>query len=808
MENTYGAIEESRCLVLFYNRKNHTFEYHKDLIAYFDNDYRLADKALWDYFSEAGILSAEDADSIRQICLELNDQQNTYTKYFWLFNKGFHALVFVYHGDFVSITLRDLSPFHRQHEGGHRDDLTGLLNRNNFYSEVEAIIDGEPSKQYALCYFDVEKFKAVNDLFGFAEGDNLLIYIAHNLQNLNAIAASCRLSADKFAFLANVTDQPADHIVNILLPEIKRFKASYEINCNVGIYLISDLQENAPHMLDKAMLAQSAIKGKYDRKINYYTNELRDAMLSEQEIVSSMNSALEENQFVVYYQPQYDHSTGMIIGAEALVRWAHPEKGLIPPNAFIPLFERNGFIDRLDHYVFEQVCQFLRHCIDRGYALIPISINFSMGDVYSHNFVEGLENIRKKYDVPSRLLRIELTERILISNSSIINEIFRELHECGYIIELDDFGSGYSSLTTLKNLDVDIVKLDMLFLENADHNSRGGTILSSVINMTKWLKIPVIAEGVETIQQADFLRSIGCNYIQGYLYSQPIPEKEYEALLSAGLIGSIIPQMHVIDTMNFANFWDPKSQETLIFNNFVGGAAIVRYNRTTKHREVLRVNQKFLQELGMNLSEREVIHGDCHSFLSETDKLHYLNTLNNAIDTMEEQECETWRQIHSSCCGDETICLRSNVKVIGSSGDQFLFYEMIRNVTNEKLTYQSMQDTERRFKMASEQVNIYFWEYTVATKEMRPCFRCMRDLGLPPLLRNYPDSAIEAGIFPPEVADMYRDWHVQVANGVESLEAIIPLTMDRVPFHVRYTTEFDENGNPVKAYGSAALVVD
>ncbi len=808
MENKYGAIEESRCLVVFYNRKNHTFEYHKDLIAYFDNDNSLADKPLWDYFAEKGTLSAADADLIRQICLELNDNQNTYTKYFWLFDKGFHAFVFVYHGNFVSITLRDLSPFHRQSEGGSRDDLTGLLNRSNFYSEIENIIVHDPSKLYALYYFDVEKFKAINDLFGFAEGDNLLIFIARNLQNLDMILASCRLSADRFAFLADVTDQSPDSIINALLPEIKRFKSSYEINCNMGIYLIHDLQESGAHMLDKAMLAQSSIKGNYARKVNYYTDELRMAMLSEQEIVSSMNSALEDKQFVVHYQPQYDHSTGMIIGAEALVRWQHPEKGLISPGVFIPIFEKNGFIDQLDHYVFETVCRFLRRCIDQNYAMIPVSVNFSINDVYSQNFVEELEAIRKKYDVPSRLLRIELTERVLINNSKTINDIFKGLHDCGYIIELDDFGSGYSSLNTLKNLDVDIIKLDMLFMEDQGENGRGGTIVSSVINMAKWLSIPVIAEGVETIQQADFLRSIGCNYVQGYLYAKPIPEQDYESLLNAGQIGSIIPQMNVIDSMNFANFWDPTSQETLIFNNFVGGAAIMRYNRTTKKLEILRVNQKFLQELGMNLSEKEIIHEHCHDFLTADDESRYLEMLNNAMNHMDEQESETWRKIHSSCCGDETICLRSNVKVIGRSGEQVLFYEMIRNVTNEKRTYQLMQDTERRFKMASEQVNIYFWEYTIATKEMRPCFRCMRDLGLPPLLRNYPDSAIEMGIFPPEVADMYRDWHVQVANGVKNLEAVIPLTMDRVPFHVRYTTEFDENGNPVKAYGSAALVVD
>jgi len=147
------------------------------------------------------------------------------------------------------------------------------------------------------------------------------------------------------------------------------------------------------------------------------------------------------------------------------------------------------------------------------------------------------------------------------------------------------------------------------------------------------------------------------------------------------------------------------------------------------------------------------------------------------------------------------------VRMIGKSDTSILFYAMIRNITAEKRRYIDVLDSERRFKMASEQVNIYYWEYTVATREMRPCFRCMRDLGLPALLTNYPDSAIEMGVFPPEVADMYRDWHRQIAEGVRELEAVIPLTVGRVPFRVRYTTEFDENGRPVKAYGSAALVV-
>jgi len=182
--------------------------------------------------------------------------------------------------------------------------------------------------------------------------------------------------------------------------------------------------------------------------------------------------------------------------------------------------------------------------------------------------------------------------------------------------------------------------------------------------------------------------------------------------------------------------------------------------------------------------------------------------LDKAIETGQEQECVTWRHIKSSCCGFERLCIRSTVSMIGKSDDEFIFYAAIRNITAEKEKESSGEQYEFQFKNVMEQVNIYYWEYTVATKEMRPCYRCMRDLGLPPVVYNYPEPAIEQGIFPQDYADMYRDWHKQIAEGVEHLEAVIPLTVGRVPFRVRYNTEFDELGRPIKAYGSATLVVD
>jgi len=523
-------------------------------------------------------------------------------------------------------------------------------------------------------------------------------------------------------------------------------------------------------------------------------------------LMADREAAISGKQFIPYYQPQYNHSTGMIVGAEALTRWKHPEFGMVSPALFIRQFEEDGFISKVDLAMFEQVCAFLRRCIDSNCVVVPVSVNISRRDLSVEGFVSDMDAIRAKYGVPTKFIRIEITESIAAGGIEKVSAFITELHKLGYVVEMDDFGSGLSSLNALKELDFDMIKLDMNFLGGDISQGKSGTILSSVVRMCKWLGLPVIAEGVKTVQQADFMRSIGCDYIQGYLYSGPISGDEYIKKLSDKTVGALVPEMTFMEKLDVGSFWSPDSQETLIFNNYVGGAAVFEYKSGSA--EIFRVNQKFLKELGMNMSEKDIISRDPLDFIDANDRPAYEQMLKRAIESGDEEECEAWRTIKSACCGEEHLCIRSTVRLIGKSPVSYLFYETIRNITAEKMQFTTMLETEKRFKMASEQVNIYFWEYTVATHEMRPCFRCMRDLGLPPLVTNYPDTAIEMGIFPPEVADMYRDWHRQIEAGVPSLEAVIPLTVGRVPFLVRYTTEFDDLGNPVKAYGSAALVVD
>lgn len=780
-------------------------------------------RPLWQILKEENIMEFDKADNLQDTIQEiavakspqvffaecyLRDATKARRKY----RLGF---VCPFPGNQIHITFTDINDEVADSQKGadlpECDELTGLLERRYFYGAVRKIMENDKAGviagEYALLHFNVIRFKAINDIFGMEAGDRVLVYIAEIIEDvIKAGDVACRPDADRFLVFTHASGEELEGMLEEILDAMSHYQLPFEIACNVGIYITGTEDLSVDAMIDRAIIAQSIIKGSYTKKYNYYTEELRNQMLGELEIVGMMQPALEERHFVIYYQPQYSHSTGLLVGAEALVRWKHPERGLISPGIFIPIFEKNGFITQLDLYVFEEVCAFIRRSLDKNFHVVPISSNFSRHDIFMPDFVEKLEEIRMKYDVPTKYLRVEITESAVVDNPKYTNEIIRKLHNCGYIVEMDDFGSGYSSLNVLKDIELDIIKLDMLFMSQETESNRGGTILSSIVRMAKWLGMPVIAEGVEHVEQADFLRSIGCDCIQGYLYSKPLPEEEYEEILTGNAVGIDIAQMQLLDILNANDFWDPKSQETLIFSHYVGGAAIFDYHEGEV--EILRVNKKYLQEIGMNMTEKDLIECNPWSFFDDANRRIYEDMLKQAIETGEEQECETWRDITSASCGTERFCIRSSVRMIAKSEGSYLFYAMIRNVTAEKMHLLEVADNERRFKMASEQVNIYFWEYTVATHEMRPCFRCMRDLGLPPLLKNYPDSAIEMGVFPEEVADMYRDWHVQIANGVKELEAVIPLTVARIPFRVKYTTEFDESGRPVKAYGSAALVVE
>jgi len=684
-----------------------TYDFEKKIYQYPENaekffSAKFDGRSLFDIFREDRVASEETVSVLEEYLNSILTTDNPKVRFMEAYLRSadstfrWHCVGFIpsVSGKYVNITFTDIADELAEIEMSGRDPLTGLLQHNTFCDAVEGIIrkdeKGILDGMYAMVCFDIIRFKAVNDIFGNEGGDRLLKHVAHVLNSLLKPGDySCRSNADRFVFFTKTQGKELGVLVDDIMNRISELDIPFEIMCNMGIYVTGDMVLPAGMMIDRALLAQSTIKGSYTTKVSYYQESLRAAMLTEQDILGIAGTALEEGHFVLYYQPQYNHVDGSIIGAEALVRWKHPERGLISPGIFIPIFEKNGYISKLDFYVFEHACAFLKKCRENNLPLIPISTNFCRHDFYLTDFAEKLEEIRKKYDVPAKLLRVEITESAIMGGSEQVNEMIKRLHSYGYIVEMDDFGSGYSSLNVLKDIEMDVIKLDMLFLSAETDSSRGGTILSAVVRMAKWLKVPVIAEGVETLKQADFLQSIGCSYIQGYLYSRPLPEDQYVELIEESAVGNMHSHIHSAEEEVFCDFWDPKSQETLIFSNYVGGASIFDYHEGAL--EVLRVNKKYLKEMGTEQSEKDIIETDLLDTFDEENKQIYLAMIQRAIDTMEEQECDTWRTFSFS--GKECrICIRSSVQVIAKNDSSYLFYEMIHNVTNEVHHYKELME--------------------------------------------------------------------------------------------------------------------
>ena len=305
-----------------------------------------------------------------------------------------------------------------------------------------------------------------------------------------------------------------------------------EFRISFGLYIIDEPAVPVDTMLDRAAHAQRSIKGNYMRHKAYYDDKLRSQESEQRFVLNEMAKALSQGQFQVYYQPKVRMTNRALVGAEALVRWAHPQRGLLSPQLFIPIFEKNGFIMALDSFVWHSVCSDLRRWLDEGRKVPPVSVNVSRVDLYNPRLVDVIVSVADKFNLPRHLLELELTESSFISDTQRLSQVTEELRGAGFSILMDDFGSGYSSLNALNDIDVDVLKLDMAFLSKSVETLRGTSILRDTIHMAKNIGLAVLAEGVETEGHRQKLLSLGCNYAQGYLFSRPVTVAEYERLMS------------------------------------------------------------------------------------------------------------------------------------------------------------------------------------------------------------------------------------------------------------------------------------
>lgn len=411
------------------------------------------------------------------------------------------------------------------------DRLTGLFSREYFYQKVQERLNESTGTSYAIVCSNVENFKVYNDIFGIRAGDEVLRRIADLFRGMMGENGICaRYGADRFLCLMRQER----------LPEWMRVHSSAEklpglsnIELKWGVYKITNRAVPVEKMCDRAFLVADSIKGRYNQRIGIYDDVLRDKLLREQAITESMETALAEGQFSVYLQPKYWLQNDTMAGAEALARWIHPELGFMNPGEFIPLFEKNGFITKLDRYVWEQTCKKLQQWRQKGYPDIAVSVNVSRADVYQEDLPATMSSLVAQYGIEPRQLHLELTESAYTENPNQIIAVVDELRNRGFVIEMDDFGSGYSSLNMLNQVHFDILKLDMKFIQTETAKPGEMSIMRFVVNLAKWLNLSTVAEGVETKAQLERLRDVGCDYAQGYYFSRPLPVQEFEKLLAA-----------------------------------------------------------------------------------------------------------------------------------------------------------------------------------------------------------------------------------------------------------------------------------
>ncbi|MBR2526302.1 GGDEF domain-containing protein [bacterium] len=426
------------------------------------------------------------------------------------------------------------------------DDVTGGYNKAKFIIEAQNILKNvSPQDKYALILMDIAKFKVINELYGFDMANVILkdIYgiIKANMPEKYLLARS--YAATYIFIIKYANDNDINNIIDKIHHDISNYnndkmKKLKTMNNKVvaklvplfGVYLINDITVPIYMMCDRVGLAKRTISDDVNKYISYYDDNLRRKLLNEKNIEDEMHAALASHQFVMYLQPKYDMKSLKIAGGEALVRWVHPTKGFIPPGEFIPLFEKNGFVLNVDRYMWEQACKAIKSWIERGYNPVPISVNVSRLHLSNEFFIDDLKELVAKYDIPTKLLELELTETASFEDFDKFKDIVSELKAQGFSIAMDDFGSGYSSLNMLRQIPCDILKLDRGFINDTTTSERGKIVVQSVLSMAKNLSLKTVSEGIETVEQAQFLTDSGCDIAQGFLYAKPMPLEEFERL--------------------------------------------------------------------------------------------------------------------------------------------------------------------------------------------------------------------------------------------------------------------------------------
>lgn len=711
---------------------------------------------------------------------------------------------------------------------------------DDFNHHAKAILQNSDtdSDEYALASLDFDNFNYINDMFSYEAGDAVLQRLLEHFATwLTDDECFSRLHADHFVFLVkpSQTETLIERFCKMtdtkdVLADI--LPSHYNLVCSGGIVSISEYGEDFSVWMDKATFARKQAKGNHVNTFLMYDKKMDEELKWRKTITLMMESALREHEFEMYLQPKVLIKTGQVVGAEALVRWNNKHHGMIYPDRFIPILEQNGFIKQLDFFMLGQACQFLKKDITEGRVPLPISVNFSKMHLRSVGFVEKVFYTVNRHAIPTNLIEIEVTENIYLGDFEALIEIASALKCLGFKVSLDDFGSAYSSLNYLKDLPLDVIKIDKGFLNATENTDKGKIIIAKVVELVKSLRLIPIMEGVETEEQVDFLQKLSCDFGQGYFYAKPMPAAAYAEFIKNNAVLdnveqylaeqqqnddkaylNIIPQEFQMD--NWELYTLGKNIDMGLMKGYLDGDATVQY-----------VNDRALEYLGYTRQEfREIFHNSIVAFTHPDDAAIVQNNARQLIETGKPLRFQTRAirkdgrviilQGRSSCVIDSsgrpvglyafqdvTEELERTASLQKSLEDQIVELEEL--VQSEREMRDALRLSEERYRLIIEQSGDMVFEWDFITDTIDFSEKYMEIFGEEPIRDRVSSNKAIWELIHPEDRDCFVAWidNVHSAQGLNQAEyRIRTVSGDYVMMRTRSTTIKDESGVPIKAVG-------
>lgn len=683
------------------------------------------------------------------------------------------------------------------------DAATGLLGKEAFFDEAAAYLRHSGARDVSIVCFDVDHFKLFNDLHGLDCGDELLRYLGRALAlrfSPDGAQPLARLAADTFALCA--TGIRPERVERILVDISSECPNGIDAIVRAGVYRIEDPASPVSIMCDRAVIALRTVKGSYLDRVALYDPGMREALVLEREVVAGIESALREDRIELFLQPKCNIRTGKIVGAEALARWRHPERGIVAPGEFIPLIERNGLVCSLDLRVWEKTAAWIRGLIDEGVQPVPVSVNVSRADIYLVDVAAELHALVERYGIEPSLIEVEITESAYSERPDRIVAAFDELAERGFTVLMDDFGSGYSSLNMLKDINVDVLKIDMRFLDRDDRRSKD--IMESVIRMARWLDLPVIAEGVETREQVNFLLDVGCSYAQGYYYARPMEAAAFEALLTDG--SKVQHEQCALQDARrpILDFRDLLHENTIsdrMLSSIIGSVAL--YSYADGDLRLIRGNEAYrrlIATLGEGVNGAEE-GGSLLPFVHDEDRDALVAAAEETVRSCPDDGVEVVvRRMGTNGCHWHKMRLFHLNTTNGSA----TVYGSVTDVTERMEYMEALRKSEQRFEMTLEASGTVVFELDIPTRTARYSEFLQQAFGLAETVANAPEGFIEQGTVAEESIEDFRAIYRDLYAGAPRTSAVVRAIMgdgSRAWNRVTLLAMPNEAGAPVKAVG-------